>query len=159
MKYYHLSSTKLPNILKPTGYYEEVNGGGLNFWYPLSNSPPIFRSSNILESCFSKTPAGTLFGVFSDGGKAGTYYLYSTSEKPDVNLTHEMVQDFGVIEEVRYRRPVSVQLEGKLSIPKSVINDILQCHVETEEGESFFNDEEGYQLKKQINVWIKKNLR
>lgn len=154
--YYHISKTKLLKVLKPSGFYERTDtSGGLKFWYPLANCAPIFPTSNVKESCFATTIEGAMFGYFSGGsGKAGNYYVYATNERPDVDLSDEMVMDFGAIEEVRYRKPVSVSLLCSIHISKKIIDRIGSCQVETEFGDVFFDDESAYKIKREIRRWL-----
>lgn len=154
--YYHISKTKLPRVLKPSGFYERTDtSGGLKFWYPLANCAPIFPTSNVKESCFATTIEGAMFGYFSGGsGKSGNYYVYATDERPDVDLSDEMVMDFGAIEEVRYRKSVGVFLLCSIHISKKIIDRIGSCQVETEFGDVFFDDESAYKIKREIRRWL-----
>lgn len=157
-RYYHISKTKLSKVLKPKGYFEKVDSSGnLKFYYPLVDCSPSFPISKVKESCFATTIEGAMFGYFSKGGKAGNYYVYATNERPDVDLSDEMVMDFGTIEEVRFRRPVSVFPLCTLYISKKIIDKMGSCQVETEFGDVFFNDDGAYYIKKEIRKWIEKN--
>ena len=158
-KYYHLSQQKLGKKLKPYGKFEKVKDGQLVFWYPLSNTSPIFKASDVDESCFATTIEGALFGIYSDYDKPSKFNVYCTDKKPDVDLTDETVQDFGVIEEVRYRRPVDIKHICTISIPNRIIKQIHKCHYETEDGDVFFDDECGRKLKDNLRSWIKKETK
>ena len=155
-RYYHLSGKKLTDKLEPYGFFERVSDDELKYWYPISNSPPIFPISNVKESCFATTIEGALFGVYSDYDKPGKMFVYCTNEKPDVDLTDETVQDFGIIQEVRYRRPVNIKQKCVIDVDKNIIDEIKKCHFETEEGEVFFNDDCGRIVKNKLRRKLKK---
>ncbi len=154
-KYYRISKNPLKSPLHPSGFFERADEFGLDYWCPLVNSPPIFKISEVKESCFSTTIEGALFGLFSNDGKPGKYNVYETKEKPDIDLTDETIQDFGVIEEVRYRKPVEIKKTCDLTIPSNIIDNIQKCQVETEDA-VFFNEECGIKVKKEIRDFIKK---
>jgi hypothetical protein len=157
-KYYHISSKKLPSILKPQGHYERVSeSGSLSYWTPTSDSPPIFPVSDIAETCFATTIEGALFGLCSEGNREGTHYVYSTTERPDIDLVGELVEDFCVIGEVRYRKPINIKYECSFNIPKDIVRKIQSCQIETEDGCFFFSWERGDTVKTKIRKWLQKN--
>jgi len=160
MAYYHVSFQESLKRIKPSGFYERVNKDGeLSYWYPVTNSPPVFPISNIPETSFATTIEGALFGVCSNGDCVEReYYVYSTDEKPDVDLTDEMVADFGVIEEVRYRREINVTEHCHFVLPKKMIDKINKCYWRSsEDGDVFFADECGDVAKKELRNWLDKS--
>lgn len=100
-KYLGKTTTFVPN-----GYYEAIG----------TDECPVMlygehKESDIAEVCASKTVAGALQGAYSAllnlGGKAPDYaHVYKIMEEPNVDISWWTMRDFGILREVRYRRPV-----------------------------------------------------
>lgn len=118
VRHYHVSDTNLGKeiTLDPKGYYEAVGE---------DNNPLMyygeFEESEIPELSASKTIAGALQGKYSTTRSAGTYYVYSITQKPDVDISHWRAGDFPTLKEVRYRKPVKAKLFKVVKIGKSQI--------------------------------------
>lgn len=156
--YYHISMLPVSEkIMEPEGYYEKTSNYGLKFWYPTGDSSPIFPISDTKETCFATSVEGALFGICSDGGcKPTTVHVYYTTDNPDVDLRDETVQDFYVIEEVRYRRPVNIEKKCSFRLPQHIIKKIEKCYVDLD-GDVFFDQDGGSDVKKEIRTWLERN--
>ena len=131
-EFYHISNKRIDSpILQPKGYYEKVdiidNKPNLDVESYADEDYPYneFTQSETPESSFSKSIKGALIGEISgEPAKEGEYFVYSTKESPDYDLSKEMPHsmDFGVVEEVRYRKPVKIKLLGKLNVSQKDID-------------------------------------
>ena len=97
---------------EPNGYYEEID----------NDDDPIFlygehSESGVPEVCASKYIGGCVLGNFSMT-RSNLYFIYEICEKPDRDISHWDDQDFGFLEEVRYRRNVTGKYKGKVILSK-----------------------------------------
>jgi hypothetical protein len=132
-KYYHStkSSKFTINEMEPKGYYEKIQDdigcpeirsiGGISIGYPISD---------IEESSFSKSIAGAIIGGKDNCWKDTTCSLdiYETEETPDIDISECDGGDFIELEEVRYRRIISVKKILTVIIKKDLVNQILQLY-------------------------------
>jgi len=101
----------------PTGHFEKIDSSGK----PVTQG--IFpRRSDIPELCAAKYLGGAIWGlcshaiideeIFDIHGHIEKIFIYEINEKPDLDLSNSNYFDFSIIEEVRYRRPVSGKFIG-----------------------------------------------
>jgi DNA-binding transcriptional regulator GbsR (MarR family) len=83
--------------------------------------------------------------------------IYATPEKPDIEVKNT-IDDFGTIEEVRYRRPVAVEQVGSFKLPQALVKEIQSCYVLREDGSEIdFDDYKAEKVKKKIQRWLKEH--
>lgn len=85
--------------------------------------------NDIKEICFYKKLECCFFslGMFL---KEGNYYIYTTTQKPNVDLSNRHIGDFSVFEEVRYNNPVCAICIGKLNISNMIVNQIYSAYLD-----------------------------
>ena len=145
-KYYHISSTPVADVLEPKDYCEAVNE-----WGDLEFRHGGFAESDVPESCFANSIEGAILGKCSNGCDS-KMFVYSCEEEPDVDLRDATAMDFGLIKEVRYRRPVKVKKQCDFDLPY-----ILRHKVESCSDENYFNEACGHIAKIKIRRWLKEN--
>jgi hypothetical protein len=152
--YYHASpSTKLRlKTFKPAGYYEAIKDSGCpehrSFGFILSKIP---------ETAFSKSLAGCLMAM-KDSEQDSKIDIYITHEEPDVDIS-DCSMDFGVLEEVRYRRNVNVEYFGTYTLSKEFLKQIRVCYGEgREESEFGETDIEGVSIDETGLECLKRHL-
>ena len=104
----------------------------LVYWAPLVQAPPFFARSTEKVLCFSKTPGGAVIGSVTgeyefEGGKR---CICETTDKPDVDISHELVGDFEVLEEVRFHKPVNTKVTGEFVVNDKTLREIEACYEE-----------------------------
>lgn len=93
-------------VIEPTGYYERVTEDGRHLECVWIGDFPSFKDSKVKEVCFASSIAGCFLSI-ARWLEPGTFYVYATTEAPEVDLRdYQGYGDFGVVGEVRYRRPV-----------------------------------------------------
>jgi hypothetical protein len=116
-KYYRAIEKNLGETVEfePEGYYEAIDDDGNpifkydTFW--VSDKPEVSASKSIGGAVMG------LYSMFMSNGKNPTeFFIYVISEKPDVDISHWEMGDFGHIKEVRYRRAVQGKYLGKIAI-------------------------------------------
>jgi hypothetical protein len=128
-KYYHAASpvkVKLTSI-PPKGNYEDASKGCPE---PLFGDIGAgFPISKVDETSFSKSIAGAVMGAarFCEGHCE--LDIFSTDEKPDVDLS-DCPYDFQVLEEVRFRREVPVEHMMRLVITPELVEELGVCYSE-----------------------------
>ncbi len=127
IKYYHATIHTTFNLkkIKPAGYYEKVKNddcpqplfGDIGAGFPISD---------ILETCFSKSIAGSIIGAINTQCVENREYLldiYETKEEPDIDLS-DCPYDFSILEEVRYRRKIYVKKTLTIKAKKELVNQV-----------------------------------
>jgi hypothetical protein len=128
-KYYHAASpvkVKLTSI-PPKGNYEDASKGCPE---PLFGDIGAgFPISKVDETSFSKSIAGAVMGAarFCEG--RCELDIFSTDDKPDIDIS-DCPYDFGILEEVRYRREVPVEHLARLLITPELLEEISLCYPE-----------------------------
>ena len=128
-KYYHAAPPVKAELttIPPKGYYEDASGGCPQ---PLSGDMgPGFPISKVAETSFSKSVAGAVLGAarFCEG--RCELDIFSTDDKPDIDIS-DCPYDFGVLEEVRYRREVPVEHLARLLITPELQEELSLCYPE-----------------------------
>ena len=103
-------------MITPSGFYEKINENSGCPEPMFGDAMAGFRISNIREISFSKKPEDAVFAQALNTGNPDVY-IYETIEEPDRDIS-DCGYDFGVISEVRYRRPVIVKPYAHLRLPK-----------------------------------------
>jgi hypothetical protein len=109
---------------------EKVKGDSVIAWYPTTDSPPIFARSQEKVLCFARSPGGAIIGSVTgeNGFAGGPRCIIGTDQKPDVDISKELVGDFGVIEEVRYHKPVQTVHVGNFTVNKDLLTRIEKAY-------------------------------
>jgi len=139
-KYYHGSFAidKFIKELKPEGFYEKINEGtGCPEASYASGFYIGFPTSNIPELAFSKSKSGAVLGKgrwcaqdyfkIKMGKKNCLINVHETNEKPDFDIS-DCGFDFGVLEEVRYRKKVPVKKSLTVSLSPKFIKQISKAY-------------------------------
>lgn len=107
----------------------------VKYWQPIVNEPPIFFRSTEKVLCFSKTPGGAVIGAVTGeiAFTGGRFCICETTEQPDIDISHVVVGDFSVLEEVRYRRPVDTRFVGESTVDDRLLKEIANAY-ETKSG-------------------------
>ncbi len=95
------------------------------------NNTPIYHKESSKSSCFSESIGGAVIGAMTGetGFNKGTFYIYRTdAKKPEVDLSDYSMDDFEVIDEVRFERPVDVEYVGKINIDSEDLKYISRCY-------------------------------
>lgn len=98
-------------------------------WLP--NGHHEYRAETSKDTSFSDTIGGAVLGAITGetGFNKGPFYIYRTTEKdPEIDLRHETVDDFIVIDEVRFERPVKVEFVGKFEVSDELLESIKLCY-------------------------------
>lgn len=117
-------------VFEPDGYHEKVTPDGRDVEIYWIFDIPCFRTSTVPEVCF----AGSLAGGFLSTAQwlvPGPYYVYATDEEPDVDLRGFVgYGDFGVTQEVRYRRPVTARFIRRIDADRRFVRQFqsIQAH-------------------------------
>ena len=100
------------------------------YWAPLVNEPPIFWSSTEKVLCFSKTPGGAVIGSVTgeDEFKGGRRCICVTSDTPTIDISDELVGDFQILQEVRYRNPVNTKTFGEFTVDDALLKEIATAY-------------------------------
>lgn len=131
--YYRVTPNYLGHIHRflPNGYYETADENGLIF----TDIDTFQRVGWHKEVCFGKNFAACFFSM-GKKLKPGTFYLYQTTETPDVFLNKkENPQDYQITEEVRYRRPIEAELIGSINITKEMNDNFTSLWFELDGSE------------------------
>ena len=139
-KYYHGSfptDAKVTEMI-PDGFYEKINEetGCPEATYA-SGTYIGFPTSNIPELSFSKSKGGAVLGKgrwcapeyfkIKLGKKKCLIDVYKTSEKPDADIS-DCGFDFGVLEEVRYRKKVPVKKSSTVALSPKFVKQISKAY-------------------------------
>jgi hypothetical protein len=95
---------------------------------------------------------------------SNTFYIYEICEEPDKDISHWDGQDFGYLEEVRYRKPVTGKYIGKTILSNylvflfdvfyesQTIQDMDENEIEKfrEENDSYLDDLDNGKLTKEL---------
>lgn len=130
--------------LNPKDYYEGTDDYG-NVLYTENKNGVDIKESEIKETCFAKDILGAFYGKTFFLKEDHVYYIYTTTEIPDTDLSHNTVYDFAITQEVRYRRAIKAKLLGSVKITGFFIynmNRIEEDITYTKE----YNHEEGKKL-------------
>lgn len=103
-------------VFKPLGKYPErvhKNGKELSVDEQLVKVRGKFEQKKVGETAASKTISGAIFGAYSMLAHDKKYAdserkisIYAIEDKPDVDMSWWKKNDFSLLQEVRYRRPV-----------------------------------------------------
>jgi len=99
-------------------------------WQPIINEPPIFFRSTEKVLCFSKTAGGAVIGAVTGetGFTGGKLCICETIEKPDIDISDELVGDFPVLEEVRFHRPVKTKVTSEFTVDAKLLKKITDAY-------------------------------
>ena len=116
---------------------------------------PIYRFGNFWASseevlCFSESVGGAVIGATTGefGFRGGQYCICKTEETPEIDLTLEIIGDFLVLDEVRFKRPVETEKVGLFTVTPDLLAKIekaYDCHFPTYEE---FMETEGEEMAK-----------
>jgi len=115
-------------IIQPKKSTKEAvtDDGSLDImWLP--NGHHEYRAETSKDTSFSETIGGAILGAITGetGFNKGPFYIYKTAEKdPEIDLRHEIIDDFAVIDEVRFERPVKVDFVGKFEVSDELLKSI-----------------------------------
>jgi hypothetical protein len=129
MRYYHATTATKQKIkiMQPKGFYEDATRGCPE---PLFGDLGAgFRASPIAETAFSKSIAGAILGAGRFCEDKCSIDIYVTTEVPDVDLS-DCGYDFGILDEVRYRRVVVVKHFLRITMALKLIEQINLCYPE-----------------------------
>lgn len=149
-KYYHsnIPTEKILEEMLPNGYYEKVSERTGCPEHLFSDPLASFPISNIGEICFTKSPeAAILAGANTQCAteeerhpiskqhlkiiqelrqqKLCMLDIYETEEEPDIDIS-ECPNDFSIIEEVRYRKPVRVRKSFTVELSPKLVSQIFE---------------------------------
>lgn len=129
MKYYraiHELGYTGANVLKPFPISHEATDDYGNLVYDVYDNEPFFQLSNKPIICFSKTKVGAITGAITGerGFNCGNFYIVTTTDKPDVDLSNKHIGDFFDIKEVRYTRPIKVEYHSNVYVNSSLAKDV-----------------------------------
>lgn len=139
-KYYHGSfptDAKIEEMI-PDGFYEKV-GEGNGCPQPIYTGGGFigFPTSKIPELSFSKSKSGAILGkgrwceedsfITKNGKKICKIDIYETTEKPDADISHCNF-DFGELEEVRYRKKISVKKIETFHLSERFVNQLGKAY-------------------------------
>jgi len=132
MSYYHstMLGKKPLTSIAPKGEYEAVPLNGCP--EPIGGDPKAgFPISKILETSFSKTIEGAILGGgrFCEEGRECILDIYETEEEPDVDISG-CPYDFGVLDEVRYRREIPVRKKMRVTLSSGFIGEFEYAYPE-----------------------------
>lgn len=132
---------------------KEVNGHAIKFWAPMVSEPPIFWRSEEKVLCFSKTPGGAVIGAITGERefRKGTFCICETTDKPDVDISHEIIGDFSILEEVRFHKPVETKLKGCFVVGENLKTEIEKAYGIGEEWAGFPNTDNLLKIRNRIN--------
>lgn len=121
---------------------EKINGYQLKYWMPEVNEPPIFSRSTEKVLCFSESPGGAVLGATTGEYEfaGGRMCVCETTEKPDIDLSDEMVGDFEIVREVRYRKPVETDVTGPFTVNEKLLNRTTDAYQWTPDREGFVKE-------------------
>jgi len=124
-RYYHASTSRLPLVLVPKEKYEDASDGCPS---PIFGDPRNgFPISKIPEIAFSKNPESAVFAVAQQlaepPAKPVDIMIYATNAEPDTDLS-SCGYDFEVLEEVRYRKPVTVTPYARVHLSKKMVESV-----------------------------------
>lgn len=118
--YYHLSTKNMGPVvqMEPDGFYERILDSGDPEIITEDGKSSCMRSATP-EICFASWVPGAFLAIAS-ALQCRTYYLYQTSERPDVDLTESKWCDFRATGEVRFRRRIRAELIGRIKVDQEL---------------------------------------
>jgi len=112
--------------IDPEGFYEAIGKSGCPEEAPFGGE---FEVSRIGESSFSKSISGSVLALAHACVGDCIIDIYSTDAEPDIDIS-DCDYDFGELEEVRYRRTVSVKKEMTVRLTKAFNKQVDDCYGE-----------------------------
>lgn len=114
------------------GYYESVDtSSGCPELQYVGGQPIGFATSDKPQVCGSHSKTGALFAAAFNTKEPTTYYIYTTADKPDYDLS-DCPYDFHITEEVRWTttndNPVRLSKDTAVALPQTAIEDILSAY-------------------------------
>jgi len=168
-KYYHSSLNPLKTeVLKCGEFYEKIdNTCPEGLW--VGGFFAGFAHSKIPELSFSKSIEASVLAVIRDCEdiEKCEVFVYETEEEPDKDIS-DCSHDFAFLEEVRYRRDVSIIPTLSVQISPEIVKDIIAAYeiCMTDLGNissdclDYYKDELRRQVRDVITgKWVKSSLR